>query len=256
MLISVHEHCFGPQNGSEPFARDRQFIDAYDAVGIDIAVVSDVWTVRPATPDGFRACNRRMLATLKEFRGRLWGMAYVNSGYQKEALEEIEYCLNADEDCLGVKLYNEYTIDSPVVRPIIEKCIELDVPILEHAGYSPKPVAGQEFISNAGHLAAAAQAYPEAKLICAHIGGGGDWEWQIKTLRGASANLGADTSGSVVDEGMIEMAIRYMGADRLYFGCDMSISAGVGKFRAAKMTDEDREKISCTNFLKLIGRSL
>ena len=40
-----------------------------------------------------------------------------------------------------------------------------------------------------------------------------------------------DTSGSVIDEGMIEMAAEILGVDRLLFGCDMSMTAGMGKIR-------------------------
>ncbi len=255
MLIDAHAHVWGsPEKEDDPWGRDKLFVEAMDAVGIDIAVVSNLGTPRPATVEGFQKCNRDMLAALKEFRGRLWGYAYVNSGYSKEAVAEIEYCLEADEDCIGVKLYNEYQISDPAVRPVIEKCIELDVPILEHAGHSLVNAEAQPNITDSAHAAALGRLYPEVKLIVAHLGGGGDWEWEIKELRDTSPNVGADTSGSVTDEGMIEYAIEILGADRLYFGCDMSVTAGVGKFMSAKMSDEDRNKIASENFLRLVGR--
>ncbi len=254
MLIDAHAHCRGPLEGDDPWAQDRLFVEAMDAVGIDIAVVSNLSTPRPATPEGFQKCNRDMLSALKEFRGRFWGYAYVNSGYTKEALADIERCLEADEDCIGVKLYNEYFISDPVVRPVIEKCIELDVPILQHAGHSQVNTSSQPFISDGGHVTKVSREYPEAKIICGHLGGGGDWEWAIKALRDSSPSVGADTSGSVTDEGLIEYAIEVMGADRLYFACDMSVTAGAGKFMSAKMSDDDRGKIASGNFLRLVGR--
>ena len=54
----------------------------------------------------------------------------------------------------------------------------------------------QPRISDGGHLAELARRYPEAKLICGHICGGGDWEWTIKALRHAPTVF-LDTSGSV-----------------------------------------------------------
>jgi len=255
MLIDVHAHVGGsPEKEDDPWGQDKLFIEAMDAVGVDIAVVSNLGTPRPATAEGFQKCNRNMLAALQEFRGRLWGYAYVNPGYTKEALEDIERCLDADEDCVGVKLYNEYFFDDPVVRPIIEKCIELDIPILEHCGHSHVFNHTQPLISDARHMANVAREYPEVKLITAHIGGGGDWEWEIKELHGAPANVGADISGSVVDEGMVEYAIEQIGADRLYFATDMSVTAGVGKFMSANISEEDRKKIGYENFLQLVGR--
>ncbi len=255
MLIDAHAHCRGPlEDKKDPWEQDRLFVEAMDAVGIDIAVVSNLGTPRPATIEGFQKCNRNMLAALKEFRGRLWGYAYVNPGYSKEAIADVERCLEADEDCVGVKLYNEYTIDDPAVRPLIEKCIELDVPILEHAGHSLVNTKAQPNISDSSHFVALGREYPEVKVIVAHLGGGGDWEWETKALRYASPNIGADTSGSVTDEGLVEYAIEIMGADRLYFATDMSVTAGVGKFMSAKMSDEDRNKMASENFLQLVGR--
>src|SRR5687767_12000875 len=55
-----------------------------------------------------------------------------------------------------------------------------------------------------------AKRYPEAMIICAHICGGGDWEWEIKALRNASS-IYLDTSGSVADEGVVEMAAEVLG---------------------------------------------
>jgi len=116
MLVDAHAHCRGPLEEGDPWEQDRLFVEAMDAVGIDVAVVSNLSTPRPATAEGFEKCNRNMLAALKEFRGRLWGYAYVNPGYTKEALADIERCLEADEDCVGVKLYNEYFITMVVLR--------------------------------------------------------------------------------------------------------------------------------------------
>lgn len=255
MLIDVHAHCRSPQEDAEdPWAEERALIARMDATGIDVAVVSNLSTPRPATIEGFRKCNREMLAALREFRGRFWGYAYVNPGYAEEAVAEIDYCLDADSDCIGVKLYHEYLICDPAVRQVLTHCVELGIPILQHAGYGHVNRAVEPHISDGSHITAASWDFPEAKIIAGHIGGGGDWEWAIKAMRSASPVSGADISGSVTDEGLVEYAIRMMGADRLYFATDNQTHTGVGKFRSAMMSDEDREKIASKNFLRLIGR--
>lgn len=255
MLIDCHAHVqwVGAKGGnSDEWAHDRAEVEAADALGIDVLVCSCL-APRPSTPDTFRAANDRMMAAIKLFPKRIWGYAYVNPGYTREAVAEIERCL-AVEDVVGVKLYNEYKCTDPVARPVIEKCIERGVPILYHQGHCTDPLPGQPNISDAGDLAALARLYPEAKLIAGHIGGGGDWEWTIKTAATAPT-LYADTSGSVVDEGMIEMAVEHMGADRLLFACDESMCAGVGKLRGAQIRDDERRKIGAENFLRLVGRT-
>ncbi len=253
MVIDAHAHVQWTGDPAQPFtgSPDEEQVKAGDALGIDVFVCSCL-APRPSTPETFRAANDRCLAAIREFPGRIWGYCYVNPGYTREALAEIERCLACD-DMVGVKLYNEYYFDDPVVRPIIEKCIALDIPLLEHQGHCTDALPGQPTISDAGHLARAARRYPEAKLILGHIGGGGDWEWTIKEAAGAPT-LYADTSGSVVDAGLIELAVEMLGADRLLFACDGSLSAGIGKLRGAHISEEDRAKILGTNFLRLIGR--
>jgi hypothetical protein len=135
----------------------------------------------------------------------------------------------------------------------VELCIELDVPILHHAGKSHYYVERQPRMSDAVAIAELARRYPEVTVICGHIGGGGDWEWQIKGLRDAP-NAYADTSGSVVDEGMIEMAVEVMGTERLLFACDMSMTAGVGKLRGAQISEDERTAIFGGNFERILAQ--
>lgn len=254
MIIDAHAHVDWYTDVSAPFAgtMDARQIELGDRLGIDVFVCSCL-APRPSTPETFRLGNDRLIAAMRAFPGRIWGYCYVNPGWTREALSEIERCLDV-EDMVGVKLYNEYYFDDPVLRPIVEKCIELDCPILEHQGHCSDPLPGQPYISDAGHMSRMANEYPEAKLILGHICGGGDWEWTIKQTATAPS-LYADTSGSVVDEGAIELAVREIGADRLLFACDGSLTAGVGKIRGAQISDEDRQKIWGDNFLRLVGRA-
>ena len=154
---------------------------------------------------------------------------------------------------MGIKLYNEYQANEPVAYPVAELAVELRVPILYHAGHSHYHNAAQPRISDGGMIAELADRYPEARLICGHVAGGGDWEWTIKALRRAPS-VYLDTSGSVVDDGMIELAAKVLGADRLLFGCDMSMTAGVGKLRSAELSAADKRKILGTNMQKILAR--
>lgn len=255
MVIDAHAHVTWPGDGGgdeASWALDQAQIEGGDALGIDVFVCSCL-APRPATPDSFRRSNDRMLEAIRRWPGRIWGYCYVNPGYTREALAEIDRCL-AHEDVVGVKLYNEYFFDDPVLRPIVEKCIELSAPILEHQGHCTDPLPGQRNISDAGHMSRMANAYPEAKLILGHICGGGDWEWTIKQTA-AAPSLYADTSGSVVDEGAIELAVREIGAEKLLFACDGSLSAGVGKVRGAQIGEADKQLLWGGNFLRLLGRA-
>lgn len=251
MIIDCHAHLMhhSRPNWAE---EDRKLIDAADRLGIDQLCCSILTPRRPATAEQFQACNLWVAEAMARYPGRVLGYCYVNPGYTREALHEIRRCIE-DRGFIGVKLYNEYTATEPVVFPIVELAIELGVPILHHAGHLHYPLADQPRISDGGHLAELATIYPEAVIICAHVCGGGDWEWTIKALRNVP-NVFLDTSGSVIDEGVVEMAAQILGVDRLLFGCDMSMTAGIGKIHSARLSAEDKRKIMGATMEKILAR--
>lgn len=249
-VIDCHAHLYHhslPDYGT----KDRLLIEAADKLGIDKLCCSILTRRRPATVEGFRECNAWLVEAIERFPGRVLGYCYVNPGHTREAVDEIRRYVE-DHGFIGIKLYNEHRCTEPVVFPVVELAIELRVPILHHAGHGHRPIPKQPNISDGGHLAELGRRYPEARIICAHIGGGGDWEWEIKALRHAS-NVYLDTSGSVTDEGIIEIAAKTLGVDRLLFGCDMSMTAGMGKIRGANLDPADKRKILSTNMMRLLA---
>jgi predicted TIM-barrel fold metal-dependent hydrolase len=245
----AHLHHHSLPNWSDD---DRKLIDAADKLGIDQLCCSILPPERPTKMESFRDCNRWLAEAIRRFPGRILGYCFVNPGYTKEAREEIRRYVE-EHGFAGVKLYNDYRANEPVVFPIVELAIELKIPILHHAGHVSWLPQAQPRISDAGHFAELARRYPEAMLICAHICGGGDWEWTIKTLRNAPSVF-LDTSGSVVDEGVVEMAVRTLGAERLLFACDMSLTASVGRIRGADISEADRKKILGANMQRILSR--
>ena len=248
-VIDCHAHL-QHRSRADWEANDRKLIAAADRLRIDVLCCSILTPRRPATTEGFRECNRWVADATKRFPGRVLGYCYVNPGAGKDATEEVRRCVG-DLGFIGIKLYNEHKCTEPVVFPIVELAIELGVPILHHAGHLHYPLKEQPRISDGGDLAELSKRYPEARLICAHICGGGDWEWTIKALRHAPS-VYLDTSGSVTDAGVVDMAVRMLGADRLVFGCDMSLTAGMGRIRAAELSAADKEKVLGGNMAAIL----
>jgi uncharacterized protein len=204
--------------------------------------------------DVVRAANDQVLAAMREFPGRIAGWCFLNPGYGQGSLDEMARCIR-DGGMVGVKLYNQYRYNEPVLFPVVEQCIEWQVPILGHAGKQchAERLKDQPRISNGEHFADLARRYPEAMLIEGHICGGGDWEWSIKAVADVP-NVWLDTSGSVVDEGAIDRCVRELGHERLVFGTDMSYEEGVGKILAADLTDEQREDLFWRNMRGILDR--
>ncbi len=250
-MIDMHMHVKGA--GVEwGWDHNDRIIEAADALGIEQIAVSIPVVRGMSTHDRVRECNDAVIDAMRQYEGRILGWCYVIPG-QKQSLQEIDRCLDAG--MIGIKLYNQYKIWDPAVHPVLEKAIDAGVPVLEHAGHATTRIFQDEQpnISDAADFVMAAHLYPECMLIEAHIGGGGDWEWSIKQLREAPS-VYLDTSGSIIDERMIDMCVSELGAKRLLFGTDMTMEGGVGKVLAANLTKAQREMIFYRNWEAIVAR--
>jgi uncharacterized protein len=254
-IIDTHVHITHGYDNPDGPSTEAAAIEAADRFGID-TLVCMVMTPKPATPDLFRRANDRTIACMERWGDRIWGWAYVNPGYLREALAEIERCRQFP-NFVGIKLFDDYTLTNPVNFPVIERCLELGWGIVNNQARVASDVPNwPAHRTNAGYIAAVSRRYPEARLIADHVGGGGDWEWCCKVLADAPG-VHLEISGSVYDEGMMELALRTVGVDRLLFATDSSIASSVGKLRALShlLPEHQLEKIASGNFLRLTGRS-
>lgn len=253
--IDAHMHVSGAGQtflGCEP----DSVVDAADRLGIERLVCSiPIIGGRWATPDEVRACNDAMLAAMRCHPKRILGYAFLNPGYGREALRELDRCV-VREGFTGIKLYNQYKINDPVVFPLIERCVELGVPILSHAArlITPADISSQPLCSHAADFVDIGRRYPEAMIIHGHIAGGGDWQWTLKILRDAPPSIYLDTSGSVMDNGLIERCVRDFGDERLLFATDMTMEGNVARVRDANATELQRERIFFRNFEAVLAR--
>ncbi|MEG2377834.1 MAG: amidohydrolase family protein [Clostridia bacterium] len=220
----------------------HKLVAAARATGTDTLLCScPVVNDRFCTPEHQRVANDVIVEAMKMYPDIIRGMCYVNPGLGDASVDEIDRCVN-EHGMVGIKMYHQYFINDPVQFKIIEKCIDLDIPILVHAGKLCYDPLSQPHVSNGVHFAEIAKRYPEAHIIMAHITGGGDWQWSLKAIEN-SPNVVTDLSGSVCDSNVVEETVRYLGADRVLWGTDGSIYAGVGKMLAANISDADKKKI-------------
>ncbi|MGI6208713.1 MAG: amidohydrolase family protein [Anaerolineae bacterium] len=252
MRIDAHAHVWIADGRRQATSLDR-LLDACDRLEIDEAWVSCPVTHGMGSPEEVRERNDAVLDAMRRHPTRFRGYCFVVAGYYREALAEIDRCL--DQGMIGIKLYHQYFINDPAVFPVVEKAIEERIPILCHAGH-PAGEKGRRLepkISDGVHFADLARRYPEATLIMAHIGGGGDYEWSLQAIADYP-NIYADTSGSVIDEGMVEYAAALLGPERLIFGCDETEEGGVGKLLGADLPEEVRQMIFSGTALRILGQ--
>jgi len=242
--IDCHNHVF-PSHSAHEIIADA---DKLEIEKIAVSCPVTVGEIEKANPDAVRDVNNRVLQAMKDYPGRFLGQCFVNPYYGREALEEMTRCIEAGMIGLG-EMYTQVRINDPRYFPIIEKCIELKVPLLSHSSGARNDTRGTDRpgASNADDFVEIGKRYPEALIIYGHIGGGGDWEYVCKALRHATT-IYADTSGSVSDEGMVDLAVECLGVHRLLFATDISFETGVGKILAAKLTEAERRQIFFDNF--------
>lgn len=239
-------------------------IDFADRLGIEKLILAvPVAKKMGETPKEFKEYNDVVIKAVKRYPSRLAGQLTLHPAYLKESLEEIKRCTG--EGMVGMKLYNQFKINDPVVYPVIEQFIRYKMIIHVH-GESQLGVGGYRMKYDANNtptisvpedFVEIAKRYPEAMFQYAHIGGGGDWEYACKTFKGYP-NIYVDTGGSNNDENMVDFAVENLGEDRVFFGCDSSFYQGVGKILSSRLTEMQKRKIffeNYNNILKLSGRN-
>ena len=95
----------------------------------------------------------------------------------------------------GIKLWVARHAIDPGLNPILEKAVELDVPVLQHAWLKTTGnLPGDSFLSDVAD----------------------------------SPNISVDTSGGDAESRMVETAVKTLGAKRVLFGSDALIRLLVG----------------------------
>lgn len=253
--IDAHNHLFTPLQGPRAdWSEVENLLEAADALGIDQLLCS-----RPVVGGALadialvREMNDTILAAMKRHPRRIRGYCFVQPGNGRAALDEIERC--CDAGMVGVKLYNQFKYDDPLVYPIAERCIARRILLLGHSGFltDPRVLATQPRISHARDFGALSQRYPELMLILGHVNGGGDWEWTLRTLRDFP-NVHVDTSGSVMEDDTVGDCVRMLGVERVLFATDATVEGGVGKVLAADLTAAQRAAIFHGNLQRLLER--
>ncbi len=254
-MIDVHTHL---GLGTDPYPQER--VDAYLARAAELGIAVS-WISRPFTgiglateaPEAMSEGNRMVAEEVARHPRELRGYVFAHAGHREWSIAEMDRWLDRP-GMIGVKLYHQYLFDDPILVPIVEAAARRGALVLLHQGRCMDEAtrASQPLISDGTHIARLAARVPAARLLCGHIGGGGDWEWTVKALRG-SPSVSVDTSGSVVDAGMVEFAVRELGAERVLFATDMSLEEGVGKVLGADLRDDDRRAIFRGNAERLLG---
>ena len=258
-VVAWHEHMWSAADWKTlNTGLAENMIKVFDKLGVDKLVTSiPVYNPKRCSPELFISANNATYEATRRYPGRAYGMAYVHPGYAPEAVAEIERCVK-ELEFVGVKLYFDYFMDDPVYAPVIKKCIELDIPILQHSMHftGTQNKIRQPLCSDGVHMANAAREYPEATFLMGHFTIA-EWEWSLEAIADCP-NVYTDMGGSEYNSPQIERAVELLGADRILFGTDGCWTSSVGKLLGAEISDDDKKTIlrgtAFERFIERLGK--
>jgi len=117
----------------------------------------------------------------------------------------------------------------------------MNAPILQHTWL--KRDGNEPGESTPYDLVELARRHPQANFICAHTGG--DWARGIRIIRD-TRNIRAETAGFDPTSGMVEMAVRELGPERVVYGSDVggrSFASQLSKVLGADIPDSAKELV-------------
>ncbi len=247
----MHGHLCGGALRGTPEQRIDTLLRYADRMGIERLIAFMGYPfVQDPPPDEVRRQNDQVLQAVKHSRGRALGFVYLNPKHTEASLRELDRCC-ADGPMVGIKLWVALRCHEERLDPIVRRAVELGVPVLQHTW--TKATGNLPGESTAEDLAVLAARHPKASFIAAHVGG--QWEPGIRAIR-AVENVTAEICGSDPTAGMVDMAVRELGARRVMYGSDFagrSFASQLAKVYGAEVPEEAKRLILGGNIRRMLG---
>ena len=277
MILDFHSHIYPPyiiENKTKLFTEDgtlkdlfsgknslmassEMLISSMDKNNVDVSVVLGIgW-------NNERLCqisNNYIIDSVKRHPHRLKGFFSVNPLWGQRALEEIDRC--SREGLMGIGELHPYSqgydlADKKLMKPLMDKCSELNLPVLVHASeplghdYPGKgnttPDVLYRFISN----------FPDSVIILAHFGGGLPFYNFMPEVSKAMKNVFFDTAALpfIYESGLFDVIDKIIGHDKVIFGTDfplMEQSRMYDEIVNSNLSDTAKADILYNNGFKLL----
>lgn len=249
MIWDLHCHLANVP-GNTPLERMASLLRYADRMGIEriIVFMGFPFSIDPA-PDELKRQNDQVLEALQHYHDRAFGFVYMNPKHLEVSLAEFDRCV-ANGPMVGVKLWVAATCQSELLDPIVERATAHQALIFQHTWL--KSAGNLEGESTPSQLVALAERHPNAQFVCGHSGG--DWERGIRAIRG-HANIVAETAGSDPTAGMVEMAVRELGAERVLYSSDAGgrgFASQLAKVQGADVAPAAKRLILGDNLKRLL----
>ncbi|HEX4951368.1 MAG TPA: amidohydrolase family protein [Blastocatellia bacterium] len=251
-IFDAHLHI--PSDNGENFQWNLvtrnmpEFVAYLDKCGVRRGVISSSWSNKAQTPDDYRNGNREVAKYVERYKGRFRGSCVITPFRIDEALREIEHC----HEQFGFVWLGEfcnymtgYKYDTPEWAEVMKLATKRNLVLQIH--------------TNTREMRYLAENFPDAKIVFPHLGSSRDDIFARIEIVAQHKNTCIELSGSGIERvGILEKAVKDIGADRVLYGSDFTINdpAGViSRVRNAFLTAEDREKILFRNVERLLANA-
>lgn len=278
MIIDIHTHIFPKKVRadrsqyteeepafallySSPKARmsgAAEIIEAMDKSGIDKSVVFGFPWKNMTTS---RMHNDYIMEAAMRYPDRLVPFCCVDA-MNPEAPEEVTRCLDNGFKGVGELAFYESGIPAEAadkLGPIMNACQEFNVPILIHTN---EPVGHKYPGKTANTLAQIeylVKAYPENRIILAHMGGGIFFYAALKRqMKEILRNVYFDTAAApfLYDPIVYQIACMLAGPEKILFGTDFPLIRAdryIDEFNKSGLKQKDIDKILGKNAEELLN---
>ena len=225
------KEMYAPWNGEVHSVDGAAVIEHLDATGFDIGMIQG-GDIRRTTYDPDHPSERGVLVPndwvaeqIAQSNGRLYGVAALDPLRDvPAAVLELDRCV-AELDFRLLKTvptYHHYSPKDERVFPLYEKCLELDVPVMVHMGWTATINSAMEF-QDPIQLDDVGRKFRDLKVIVAHLGY--PWVDEGIAVVAKHPNFYAEMAGwvawgpEVLARALVKL--KEMGAiDRIVFGSD------------------------------------
>jgi predicted TIM-barrel fold metal-dependent hydrolase len=242
MVIDFHTHVFPSEviaRRSEYAERDAWFAELYDNPKAKMATVDDLLAsmdadgvdVSVACAFGWRdqglieECDSYLLEALKKHGARIVGLAGAQPLAGKRAVEGIERCAKGGMRGVGELMPHGqgYRLsDVTLLAPLMEAAQALGLFVLTHCSEPVGHLYKGKGDVTPDDLAIFAGAFPDARIVASHWGGGLPFYELMPEVRAAAANVWYDSAASLFlyAPQVFDAAARAAGTRKLLWASD------------------------------------
>ena len=242
MIIDAHTHNH-PYSSLGLYAdTPDDFVEVLDHYGIDVALLSCLWTTAGAAP------NDHACAAARAYPDRVKMVVFVDPRTGADARAMLHGWVD-ERGAVGVKLHPDVSktpYDDPRFAPVLEEAGKMGVPVTFHTG-----------ASTWDSVEVVARRYPETMLSLGHFG---NCKWpEAIELAKECPNVFLETGGCLFEEEAIERMVGELGSKRVIYGSDLIAvdpAISIGFIKYAPISDEEKEDVYWRNANQLwrLGR--